>query len=165
MLRVFEHVNVTCITPHTFFRHQTSILIPAVNRVWVEEQKCVIASLQAERREIVLGGDGRADSPSHCAKYGSYTMLGLKANLVVDVQLVQSNECGGSYYMEKEGLCRSVGYLQAELMLIDILITDHHRQIAKWIADNFPQCQYLYDIWHVARGLIKNLYQLSREKV
>ena len=62
----------------------------------------------ASREETILGGDGRADSPGHCAKYGSYTMLELTSNLVVDVQFVQSNECGGSYHVEKEGLTRSV---------------------------------------------------------
>ena len=97
MLRVLEHVNVACFTHRTFFRHQPATLIPAVNREWVEEQKCVNAGLQVERLEIVLGGDDGAGGPGHCAKYGSYTMLELKANLVVDVQLVQSN-------MEKEGL-------------------------------------------------------------
>ncbi|KAI4799994.1 hypothetical protein KUCAC02_016532 [Chaenocephalus aceratus] len=44
---------------------------------------------EAEGRDLVLGGDGRADSPGHCAKCGSYTMLELHANVVIDIQLVQ----------------------------------------------------------------------------
>lgn len=43
-----------------------------------------------ERGEpLVLGGDGRADSPGHCAKYGS---IDLEQGIVVDIQLVQSNQ-------------------------------------------------------------------------
>ena len=38
---------------------------------------------------LVEGGDGRADSPDHCAKYGSYTIHDLKQNKVLDLQLVQ----------------------------------------------------------------------------
>ena len=36
----------------------------------------------------MLAGDGRADSPGHSAKYGSYTLIEL-SNKVVDFQLVQ----------------------------------------------------------------------------
>lgn len=43
-----------------------------------------------ERGEpLVLGGDGRADSPGHCAKYGSYSTIDLEQGIVVDIQLVQ----------------------------------------------------------------------------
>ena len=37
----------------------------------------------------MLGGDGRADSPGHSAKFGSYTMMELKKKIVIDIQLVQ----------------------------------------------------------------------------
>lgn len=43
-----------------------------------------------ERGEpLVLGGDGRANSPGHCAKYGSYSTIDLEQAIVVDIQLVQ----------------------------------------------------------------------------
>lgn len=38
---------------------------------------------------LILGGDGRADTPGHSAKYGSYAMLDLNLMMVVDFQLVQ----------------------------------------------------------------------------
>lgn len=164
VLTVLEHMGVACIAPRTFFRHQHNILIPAIDTTWEAEQKCVIALIQAEQRTVVLGGDGRADSPGHCAKYGSYSMLELESNTVVDVQLVQSNECGGSYHMEKEGLARSIAFLQEELLSIDTLITDRHRQIARWIADTIPGCRHLYDIWHVAKGVRKKLQSIAKEK-
>ncbi|KAL0993872.1 hypothetical protein UPYG_G00114980 [Umbra pygmaea] len=34
----------------------------------------------------------RADSPGHSAKYGSYTLMHMDSNSIVDLQLVQSNE-------------------------------------------------------------------------
>lgn len=50
--------------------------------------------LKKEKRGLVLGGDGRADSPGHSAKFGSYTMMELKKRIVLDLQLVQvSSEC------------------------------------------------------------------------
>ena len=37
----------------------------------------------------MIGGDGRADSTGHSAKYGSYTLLELKHKAILDVQLIQ----------------------------------------------------------------------------
>ena len=37
----------------------------------------------------MIGGDGRADSPGYSAKFGSYTVMELKRDVVIDVQLVQ----------------------------------------------------------------------------
>lgn len=38
---------------------------------------------------LVIGGDGRSDSPGHCAKYGSYTTMELQLGQVIDIPLVQ----------------------------------------------------------------------------
>ena len=48
-------------------------------------------SLDSYKRSfnLVLGGDGRADSPGHSAKYGSYSVIDLKQSKVVDIKLVQ----------------------------------------------------------------------------
>ncbi|KAJ4937706.1 hypothetical protein JOQ06_002338 [Pogonophryne albipinna] len=119
---------------------------------------------QAEGRDLVLGGDGRADSPGHCAKFGSYTMLELHANVVVDVQLVQSNECGGSYHMEKTGLERSLAHLERQGLAVGTMVTDRHRQIAKWLRETYPHIEHLYDIWHVAKGFSKKLLAASNER-
>ena len=42
---------------------------------------------------LTIGGDGRADTPGHSAKYGSYAMLDLDLMVVVDIQLVQVIKC------------------------------------------------------------------------
>ena len=33
------------------------------------------------------------------------------------------------------------------------LVTDRHRQIAKWIRENLPNVKHYYDVWHVAKGI------------
>ena len=62
---------------------------------------------------------------------------------------IQSNEVGGSYHMEKEGLHRVMEFLKAELLTIDTIVTDRHRQINKWLRDNHSEVKHFYDIWHV----------------
>ncbi|KAJ4946270.1 hypothetical protein JOQ06_023938 [Pogonophryne albipinna] len=126
---------------------------PAVQRVWKKEQMELFAVLMTEDRKLVLGGDGRADSPGHSAKYGNYTALEVPSNVIIDIQQVQSNECGGSYHMELEGLRRSVAAVEEEGLSIGTIITDRHRQIAKWIRTELPEVQHLYDIRHVAKGI------------
>ena len=42
-----------------------------------------------ENKGLELGGDGKADSPGHSAKYGSYSVIELNENKVVDLKLVQ----------------------------------------------------------------------------
>ena len=49
----------------------------------------LLSKLNAEKKSLVLGGDGRADSPGHCAKYGTYTLMDLKSNKIVHIELVQ----------------------------------------------------------------------------
>ena len=39
VLRVFRHMDVSCITTRTFFRHQNNVLIPAVHTLWDQQQK------------------------------------------------------------------------------------------------------------------------------
>ncbi|KAJ4922147.1 hypothetical protein JOQ06_012506, partial [Pogonophryne albipinna] len=90
-LRVLTHMNIASISGRTFFRHQSSILQPAVQRVWKKEQRELFAVLMTEDRKLVLGGDGRADSPGHSAKYGTYTALEVPSNVIIDIQQVQ--EC------------------------------------------------------------------------
>lgn len=52
-------------------------------------QQSFFAELAEEGSALLLGGDGRADSPGHSAKYGSYSLVDLNHKVVLDIQLVQ----------------------------------------------------------------------------
>lgn len=43
----------------------------------------------SENTPLILGGDGRADSPGHSAEFGTYSMIELNHNVVLDIQIVQ----------------------------------------------------------------------------
>lgn len=89
VLRVLSHLGVKAITARTFFRHQSNVLQSTIRRVWMERQQWMFATHQAEGEDLVCGGDGRADSPGHSAKFGTYTLIDLNNKAVLDVQLVQ----------------------------------------------------------------------------
>ena len=62
---------------------------------------------------------------------------------------MQSNETNGSYGMELEGLkgCKK----ELEGYAIKALVTDRHRQIAKWIRENWDVAHF-FDCWHIVKG-------------
>ena len=54
--------------------------------------------------------------------------------------------------MEKQGLVQCVEFLHSRGFSIDKLVTDRHRQIGKWLREELPNTQHVYDVWHVAKG-------------
>ncbi|KAI8487036.1 hypothetical protein Bbelb_352960 [Branchiostoma belcheri] len=163
VLWVLSHMGVAVICARSFFRHQEKILFTAVERIWREMQVGMLYVLQSES-PIVCGGDGRADSPGHCAKYGSYTLMELNQRKVIDVQLVQSNEVGGSYHMEQKGLEKSLAWMESVDVEVGTLVTDRHVGINKMIREDHPTIKHLFDIWHVAKSVKKKLQHLSQRK-
>ena len=89
VLRVLNHAKIQSITVMTFFNHQKGYLIPTINKIWERRQNEQITKLRQRGPTVGVGGDGRADSPGHSAKYGSYTMIHLESGKVLDIQLVQ----------------------------------------------------------------------------
>ncbi|KAG7455571.1 hypothetical protein JOB18_020270 [Solea senegalensis] len=86
----------------------------------------------------------------------------MDSNKILDLQLVQSNEVGGSYHMEKEGLRRSLDHLQSNGLAVDYIVTDRHPQIQKFLRD--LQITHFYDVWHFEKGLSKKLQKLAKNK-
>ncbi|XP_064619336.1 uncharacterized protein LOC135482820 [Lineus longissimus] len=166
-LKVFSYLGCQAIKQGTFYQHQRQYLWPAVMTVWRENQQEVLQQVKDSRKPVVVGGDGRSDSPGHCAKYGSYSLLELNVNLSISIpHLFQSNEEGvnHSVNMEKEGLIRCVRYLETEDVTISKIVTDRHVQINKWLRENLPDTDHRFDVWHLAKSLKKKVDKASKEK-
>ena len=89
VLKIMGHMNVVTIGYSTFMKHQKKYLHAAVERTYREQQSSLLDSIKAGGKELILGGDGRCDSPGHSAKYGSYSLMDLELNKILDSQLVQ----------------------------------------------------------------------------
>ena len=90
-LRALSIMKCATITSNTFFHHQRDILQPVLNITWEKHQLSLFSMIKAEGQSLILAGDGRADSPGHCAKYGSYTVIDMTCSKVFDFKLVQVN--------------------------------------------------------------------------
>lgn len=88
VLKVMRHMNVPTIAYSTFMQHQLMYLHLAVERTY-RQQSILLNEIKAEGRGVKLGGDGRCDSPDHSAKYGSYSLMDVEQNKILDSQLVQ----------------------------------------------------------------------------
>lgn len=84
---LFNHLGVPFVSQSTYYQMQRSYLIPVVLEHWRHLQDAHLLSLQG--LDINLGGDGRCDSPGYCAKYGTYTLMDLERNKILDIQVVQ----------------------------------------------------------------------------
>ncbi|XP_048054273.1 uncharacterized protein LOC125273055 [Megalobrama amblycephala] len=134
-IRMLKLFGLQSISVGTFFRHQRLYTIPTIVQAWQNEQAAVIRDLHEMRGGLILSGDCRSDSPGHCAKYGTYSLIEDRINKVLDLQLVQSSEVPSSSWCELEGLKRSIRFLTEQQLQVSALITDRNRQVAKWVRE------------------------------
>ena len=87
VIRVLTFLKCETISTDTYFRHQRDYLQPTVSTVYESKQVLLLSSLR--NQPLVLAGDGRADSPGHSAKYGTYSILEMSCNKIIDFKLVQ----------------------------------------------------------------------------
>lgn len=88
-IRFFNALHIPVFHRSTYYRHQSDYLEPAIYKQWQLDQKSLVRALKKKPKGLILAGDGRSDSPGHCAKYGTYSVLEQQINKVVDVQVVQ----------------------------------------------------------------------------
>ena len=48
--------------------------------------------------------------------------------------------------MEKEGLSRALEHLSDKGVVIQVLVTDRHKQIAKWIRETHPEIKHYFAV-------------------
>ncbi|XDV42669.1 hypothetical protein PO909_011287 [Leuciscus waleckii] len=159
--QIFQAMKLKMIHYTTFRIHARRYIQPAIVHSWKTAQDGILHQLR-QQQNIVLGGDMRADSPGHSAKFGSYSVMDLSTSTIIDLQLVQRNEVGGSNNMEKEGLRRSLDLLRAHGVTFDSIVTDRHPQIQKYLREaNITQ---YYDVWHIEKGVSKKLLRIAQNK-
>lgn len=85
-LRMLKQIGIATIALATFYEIQDGYLWPATQSVWLQEQDSL---LKACTELLTIAGDGRANSPGHCAKYGTYTFLEVHQEKIIHIEVVQ----------------------------------------------------------------------------
>ncbi|KAK8771555.1 hypothetical protein V5799_025201 [Amblyomma americanum] len=86
-LRMLSSIGVEVVTDKTFFFIQKIHIWPAIDRVWRPQQEQLLKDVRG--KEVALAGDGRADSPGFSAKFGTYSLLDVQNNKLLNFELVQ----------------------------------------------------------------------------
>ena len=132
MLEKFQQLasllNLRSISNSTFYSLRREYVVPAIAKEWEKEQNLVIASIREKGEPVMLAGDGRADSPGHSAKYGTYTMMNVDTDKIVDFEVVQVMDVKNSNAMEKQGFIDTLSRIESNCEVIGIS-TDRHLQI------------------------------------
>ncbi|CAC5426251.1 unnamed protein product [Mytilus coruscus] len=118
IVRLFDQMKLKGISERSVRRLQTEYTSCAVIDEFDSQQADLIPSLQGPDKQIVVCGDGMCDSSGYSAKYGSYTLMDLNTNEILDIQLVQ--------------LCE----LEAELLhIVSICLVDYVEALLKRTFD------------------------------
>jgi len=81
-------MKIQCMTSRTVFNHQSKYVHSVIRQVW--KTKCQdILEVESLKKDLIIGGDGRCDSPGHSAKYCTYTIMNLETNKIITAELVQ----------------------------------------------------------------------------
>jgi len=59
--------------------------------------------------------------------------------------------------MEKEGLSRALQFLHDNALTVGMLITDRHKQINKFMNQDYSEVEHQCDIWYVAKGKYRTI--------
>ena len=139
-------------------------MFPVVNEAWEAESSIQIYNLTS--KEVVnLDGDGRCDSPGHCAKYGTYSLVDEDTGNVVAFKVVQVSEVSSSNAMEKEGFTRCIELLEGKGVNISRVATDRHVSISSCMVKDYPHINHQYDVWHLSKWVVKKLTNKAKKKV
>ena len=107
-------------------RVQDKYVAPAVDEYWTAMQEALLTGC---KEPLVLAGDGRNDSPGHCAQWCTYSLLDTTSKKIVSLKVVETREVDlKSTNMEKVGLIAALDEVM-EVASVSELVTDAHVQI------------------------------------
>lgn len=160
-------LNLKFFEKTTYYRLRADYVFPQINLSYKDAQAGIINEIKEEKRKIDIGMDGQCDTPGHNASYCTVTAMDADTNKVIDFKVVRVAEVKNSQNMEKEGTIRCLNAIQDEHNLeIRVLSTDRHPSIRKLLRTDprFLAIIHQFDIWHIAKSLLKALSKAAKKK-
>ena len=158
-----QRLNLAFIGKSVFYNIQKDILIPVVDKAWKDHQDSLLNEVK-KLPKLDVCGDGRCDSPGHCAKYGTYTVMDENTNKILDFEVIQVTEVSSSNAMEAEGCNRVLKNLKKKGVKVRCLTTDRHTTITAEMRKKHPEIVTQYDVWHLSKWIVKKLSKKSKKK-
>ncbi|XP_060569824.1 uncharacterized protein LOC132728231 [Ruditapes philippinarum] len=146
-----------------FSRIQTHYLVPAIDSYWERHQEEVLSTCEGD---VVVLGDGRNDSPGHCAQYCSYSLMDNASKQILTIQTIDKRMTGRkSAAMEKLGFQAAMNELKSKEVTVKEVVTDAHLGIGALMkTPDYDKIQHSHDIWHAAKNLGKKITKIAMKK-
>ena len=90
-----KHLNFQFVSSTHYYKTQKTILFLVVEQTWIKRQSAILKKMKQSISEDVCG-DGKCDSPGQSAKYGTYTLMDEKTNLIIEFSVLQVTEVTSS---------------------------------------------------------------------
>lgn len=112
----------------SFWKIQRTYVVPSIVQIWESHQNEVLDEFRG--KDLVLLGDGRMDSPGHCAQYCTYTFMEHDTHKILCIITLDKRMTGGkSAVLEKACFQKGLQFLLRHNMKIVEIVTDAHVQI------------------------------------
>ena len=129
----FKLANIPFLCKTSYYNIQKKFLFGVINEAWLNERTILISEIK--KKPACSSGDGRCDSPGHCAKYVTYSILDQASNKVIDMEICQCTQAGNSNRMEKFAFVKVLDRLKNENIQIEMLTKDRHSQITNHMRE------------------------------
>ncbi|XP_076084720.1 uncharacterized protein LOC143055456 [Mytilus galloprovincialis] len=116
-------------------------------------------------KEIVILGDGRMDSPGHCAQFCSYTFMEYNTKKILTIVTMDKRMTEKkSTNLEKACFLKGLRQLLDKNMKVVEVVTDAHIQVESLMKKEFSNIKHSFDIWHGAKNLGKKVVKVAQEQ-
>ena len=159
----FETCRILFIHERQFYRYQKDYLFGVSNEFYLKHQSENIKKIIHDEK-LLVGGDGRCDSPGHTAKYCTYSLSDQKTNRILCASVTQVTETGNSNAMEKLGFVKALKEIEEKGIKIKQITTDRHLQIRKYLREERPDLNHQFDVWHVCKNLNSKIMNAAKKK-
>ncbi|CAC5422193.1 unnamed protein product [Mytilus coruscus] len=158
-----EILSLKFIGSTQFYSLQKDVAIPAIDHYYTMQRDVILQQLHG--KQLILGGDGRCDSPGFSAKYCTYTSMDSATGVIPDFSLVQVSETTSSNKMELIGFQRSLASIEAADLTVGVVVTDRHVQIRKAMATDHSDKKHQFDVWHLSKSIKKKILAIKPKKL
>ena len=131
---LFKLLNLQYFSKNLFNQYQNLLIAPVIDKYWEDMKE----KLWKERagKDVVLSGDGRNDSPDHCAQYCTYSFADMDSQSILQMNIVDVREVKGkkSTKMERVAFESGLDSLFLSPMVVKEVVTDGHLEISSLIS-------------------------------
>ena len=154
MQHFLELMELPTMSMMTFNKHRKMWLFPVIYRVYKTQKQYNFEVLRYCLS--IICGDGQYDSPGYSAKFCTYTIADCETNIILDFIIIQRGQYTGE--LEKQACQLLLNILiHEEGLNINTFVTDRHSGIGSMMKNLFVGVFHAFDVWHMAKTLLKYL--------